>query len=88
MSTKPFSDLLQSVKETWTDDTRAVYEAATAMFQAELSEYGHRMDNEDAQALKRWMTDAAYAQMAEDMRSTRAARRARAVRVRRGNIDA
>lgn len=69
MSTKPFSDLSQSVKETWTDDTHAVYEVASTTFQAE-------------------MLDATYAQMAEDMRSTRAARRARAVRVRRGNIDA
>ena len=57
MSTKPFSDLLQSVKETWTDDTHAVYEAASTMFHAEISTYGQRMNDEDAEALRRWMED-------------------------------
>lgn len=37
MTTKPFSDLAQSVKESWTQDTRTVYEAASASFTAELA---------------------------------------------------
>lgn len=57
MSTNPFSNLLATVQQDWTDDAHTVYEAATAMFKAELSEYGHRMDDEDVQALRRWMED-------------------------------
>ena len=57
MTTKPFSHLLEIAKHDWTPTQHTVYEAATAMFKAELSEYGHRMDDEDAQALRRWMED-------------------------------
>lgn len=48
----------------------------------------HALFEKGLDAMQEAQIDAAYAQMAEDMRSTRAARRARAVRVRRGNIDA
>ena len=49
----------------------------------------HRPVNaENVRLHKERMLAEVYAQMAEDMRPTRTARRARAVRVRRGNIDA
>lgn len=37
MSTKQFSDLVQSAKESWSEDARDVYAAASASFAAELA---------------------------------------------------
>lgn len=55
-----------------------------------LDDLLHRrpVDTENVQRHRDRMLAECYAQMAEDMRSTRVARRSRAVRVRRGNVDA
>lgn len=48
----------------------------------------HALIEKGLDAMQEAQLEAAYAQMGEDMRSSSSARRARAVRVRRGNIDA
>ena len=35
---KSFTDLATRAKETWSDDTRRVYDAASAVFRAEVDE--------------------------------------------------